>query len=466
MLIKVITTQGIVFCHLMAQLPQVYAVPDLPDNMSKHHATTPTQPMTQDGVPTLADLTRHVQTLVMQMQSLTTVVTGLANRPSGNNYHHSKAVVEKPQPFKGQGSEQARIFRSAFMVFASDREREFGTYHADGSPVIDVNGVHLMNQRKLITSFLTFMQEDAAIWARPQLELLADGKDVFNGTFRDCIEAFKLKFEPIQADQEARAKLSKLAQGNQTFSAHLAEFETWSPRTGWSDMDLYSRLYASLNQDYIERLSYFVPPPSTYSLLKDYGRIIDIQKQNKAAALDAQRGGSSGKSYSQPTTTPKGTGFQQPADPNAMDISATVDFSGLTGLTDRTKIRSVWQKAMKGCCRVCGAKNHGADKHPADTTCKHCGKTGHWSGVCLARLTGAPKAQNVSASVQGTVDPNEFSAAARAVGQSEAAGVPSASKGKERAKEDQGAELAALRDQIALQQKAMADMMARISASF
>jgi hypothetical protein len=79
---------------------------------------------------------------------------------------------------------------------------------------------------------------------------------------------------------------------------------------------------------------------------------------------------------------------------------------------------------------------------------------------------GAPKAQNVSASVQGTVDPNEFSTAARAVGQSETAGVPLASKGKERAKEDPGAKLAALRDQMALQQKQMAEMMARISASF
>jgi hypothetical protein len=403
-----------------------------------------------------------MQTLITTTQTLAISMQGLVHQSNRGN---PRSVVEKPQPFKGNSLENARIFQSAFLVFAQDREREFGLFDQNGVPIRDINGKQLGNQKKLITSFLTYMQDEAAIWARPQLELLAEEKEVFNGRFSKCIEAFKLKFEPIQADQEARSKLSKLTQGNKTFSAHLAEFETWAPWIGWSDVDLHLRLYTSLNQDYIERLSYFVPPPSTYSLLKEYGRTVDIQKQNIAAALDAQRGGSSGRTHTQPVA-PKGTGFQQPADPNAMVIDATVDFSGLKNLLDRNKIRSAWQKAMKGRYHVCGAKNHESDKHPTDTTCKHCGKQGHWATVCLTCLTGASKAQNVSASVQGTVDPNEFSAAARAVGQSETAGMSSASKEKERTKEDPGAELAALRDQMALQQKQMAKMMARISASF
>jgi hypothetical protein len=224
-------------------------------------------------------------------------------------------------------------------------------------------------------------------------------------------------------------------------------------------------LYTSLNQDYIEHLSYFVLPPLTYSLLKEYGCTVDIQKQNIAAALNTQQGGLLRRTHMQ-LSAPKGTRFQQPADPNVMVINATVNFSGLKDLSDRNKIRSAWQKAMKGCYRICRAKNHGLNKHLTDTTCKHCGKQGHWATVCLAHLTGAPKAQNVSASVQSTVDPNKFSAAACAIGQSEAAGVPLASKGKERVKKDPGAKLAALWDQMAMQQKQMAEMMTRISVSF
>jgi hypothetical protein len=230
-------------------------------------------------------------------------------------------------------------------------------------------------------------------------------------------------------------------------------------------MDPYSCLYTSLNQDYIERLSYFIPSPLTYSLLKEYSHIVNIQKQNIAAALNVQQGGLLGRIHTQ-LSAPKGTGFQQPADSKAMVINVTVDFSDFKSLSDWNKIRSTWQKAMKGRCRVCGAKNHKSDKYPMNTTCKHCGKQGHWATVCLVCLTGAPKAQNVSVLVQGTVDPNKFSVTACAIGQSEAAGMSSASKGNERAKEDPDAKLAALQDQMALQQKQMAKMMARILVSF
>jgi hypothetical protein len=62
--------------------------------------------------------------------------------------------------------------------------------------------------------FLTYMQDEAAVWARSQLKLLAEGEEVFSGCFIDCIEVFKLKFEPIQVNQEARTKLSKLTWGS------------------------------------------------------------------------------------------------------------------------------------------------------------------------------------------------------------------------------------------------------------
>jgi hypothetical protein len=141
-------------------------------------------------------------------------------------------MVEKPQPFKGNSLENAWIFRSAFMVFVQDWEREFGLFDQNGKPIWDINREQLASQKKLITSFLTYIQDEAAVWACPQLELLAKKKEVFNGRFSNCIEAFKLKFESIQANQEARAKLSKLTQSNKTFSARLAEFETWALRTG------------------------------------------------------------------------------------------------------------------------------------------------------------------------------------------------------------------------------------------
>jgi hypothetical protein len=186
------------------------------------------------------------------------------------------------------------------------------------------------------------------------------------------------------------------------------------PRIDWSKADSYSRTNVSLSPDYMERSS---------NVLEEQRQMINIQTQNPV--LNVHQGGSSGSSHTQMKS------------PNIANASTTADFSVLNGLTDYNEIQATWWKAMEG----------------------HCGKRGHWAIVCLTRLTKASKAQNVSALVQGTVDPKEFSAAACAIGQSEAAGVLSASKEKERAKEDLGAELAALRNTVAQQQEQIAEIM-------
>jgi hypothetical protein len=164
----------------------IFAKP-IPIDELDAHVVTPTQ---GSGPSSLADLTQLMQTLITTTQTLAISMQGLVNKLNGN---HPRSVVKKPQPFKGNGSENARVFQSAFMVFAQDQEREFSLYGSNGQPVQDVNGEQLANQKKLMTSFLTYMQDEAAVWACPQLELLAEGKEVFNDCFADCLEAFKLK---------------------------------------------------------------------------------------------------------------------------------------------------------------------------------------------------------------------------------------------------------------------------------
>jgi hypothetical protein len=49
------------------------------------------------------------------------------------------------------------------------------------------------------------------------------------------------------------------------------------------------------------------------------------------------------------------------------------------------------------CC--CGSKSHenSLEKHPGLPVCNHCGHTGHFSQVCLARLQGKPATQCTAA---------------------------------------------------------------------
>jgi hypothetical protein len=79
----------------------------------------------------------------------------------------------------------------------------------------------------MITSALSFMTKDAAVWARLYLEQLADHKPVFdNGKWDSFLKAFKQKFEPISASIEAKNKLYNLRQGKRLFASLESEFNT------------------------------------------------------------------------------------------------------------------------------------------------------------------------------------------------------------------------------------------------
>jgi hypothetical protein len=54
---------------------------------------------------------------------------------------------------------------------------------------------------------------------------------------------------------------------------------------------------------------------------------------------------------------------------------------------------------MKDRCHCCGSKLHknSLEKHPGLPVCNHCGRTGHFSRVCLACLQGKLAMQHAAA---------------------------------------------------------------------
>ena len=360
------------------------------------------------------------------------------------------------------------MFRNAFLVYAQSNLKDFRLYDNDCDPIVNTAGGHVLDETKLITAARSYFQEDAALWARPYIEELADGRAVCGGSWTNFVKQFRLKFEVLNTKTKAKIKLSEMHQGEkQSFAAFITEFETWAPRTGYSFPDLFDRLKERLNKNYLERLSYFPAPVTTYGELK--ARCLDIDKNLMELSNNLKLSQSAGSSRTAPTsrTTAQGqsSGFRAPHDPDAMDISASVDFAKARGLKDSGEVRREWQKAMRGHCSVCGASGHNKDKHGTQTiTCKWCGRNGHWERVCLSKLQGQQKAQNVSATPEIEVRAESSSPAARVAASS------SAAPKKERNLE---AEFAAMRDlidlqqkQMAAQQKQIADFQSKISQSF
>ena len=105
-----------------------------------------------------------------------------------------KGIVEKPAMFKGDNSDNARLFRNAFVVYMSDNEKYFAR-DQQGHVLRDANGAPIIDNPKAIKSALSYMTDKAAIWARPHIEKIANGGTVFNDSWAQFITEYKLKFE-------------------------------------------------------------------------------------------------------------------------------------------------------------------------------------------------------------------------------------------------------------------------------
>lgn len=100
-----------------------------------------------------------IQTLIQNQQALQTAIQGLvaqmARAPPQASASASKDAISQPSPFK-TGAKDARRFISAFTLWAQSK----------GSP-LNNNGVP--DQKQWISSALSFLEADAALWAVPHL---------------------------------------------------------------------------------------------------------------------------------------------------------------------------------------------------------------------------------------------------------------------------------------------------------
>jgi hypothetical protein len=190
-----------------------------------------------------------------------------------------RSIIEKPVVFKGKDSELAQLFWSAFHIWINANEDCFTLRDPQGKKVQGTNGATLLDVHKMVPSALSFMVEDAAVWAQPHIESLAKGKTPF-ADWDTFLAAFKLKFELVSLKADIKNKIIGMKQGKRTFCELVANFNTWASCTSWSDQDLFDCFKQILNANYINRLSYFLVVAKDYATLKVYGHSIDLQVTN------------------------------------------------------------------------------------------------------------------------------------------------------------------------------------------
>ncbi|KAF5392586.1 hypothetical protein D9757_002099 [Collybiopsis confluens] len=156
----------------------------------------PAQPGSSSAPPPPMTTEQIIHALAEQVANLTAAVSGRAA---------AKSSMNKPDLFKGQSSTEARHFLAQFLAWASEQP--------------DLKN----NHGKTIKSALGFLTDKAADWATPYLNKYNNGRVPFAGLWPNFVAAFKLRFESVDPEMEARAAIETIHQGKGQSAAEYSQ---------------------------------------------------------------------------------------------------------------------------------------------------------------------------------------------------------------------------------------------------
>ncbi|KAF5390510.1 hypothetical protein D9757_005205 [Collybiopsis confluens] len=156
----------------------------------------PAQPGSSSAPPPPMTTEQIIHALAEQVANLTAAVSGRAA---------AKSSMNKPDLFKGQSSTEARRFLAQFLAWASEQP--------------DLKN----NHGKTIKSALGFLTDNAADWATPYLNEYNNGRVPFAGLWPNFVAAFKLRFESVNPEMEARAAIETIHQGKGQSAAEYSQ---------------------------------------------------------------------------------------------------------------------------------------------------------------------------------------------------------------------------------------------------
>jgi len=292
---------------------------------------------------------------------LAKAIANLANISAmglANNLSKAKAV-QKPSPFKGEQGSDARWFLVAYTMWAMTQGTALNVVDQQGNPVD-------RKETEWIRAALSYLQDDASIWASPSMKEFADGGAPFDGQWDTFRRQFKARFETIDKVIDAKEKLRILWQGGSTVPEYAALFKESMARTGYSSMDLRDRFYDHLSVRVKDELVHTARPIDTLDRLVVVASDLDVRMCQRQAEKEQEkrRAGVSTEAVTAPTVCPS-VPFIPPAAPsNAMEV-------------DATHTREEFVCRMRGKCFGCGSiahnKRDGNHEHKVCTYCRHVG---------------------------------------------------------------------------------------------
>jgi hypothetical protein len=132
-------------------------------------------PQNNAGGAPLPDPPSENQPALDAMTQLTQAMATLTNVPTmqlANNLSKAKAV-QKPSPFKGDQGSDAQQFLAAFTMWVMAQGMALNMVNQHGEAVDH-------RDMEWIRATLSYLQDDAAVWASPAMEEFAVGRVPFD----------------------------------------------------------------------------------------------------------------------------------------------------------------------------------------------------------------------------------------------------------------------------------------------
>jgi hypothetical protein len=165
-----------------------------------------------------------------QLAEAMATLANISTMQLASNLSKAKAV-QKPSPFKGEQGSDARRFLAAFTMWAMAQGTTLN--------IVDRQGGYVEGRdMEWICAALSYLQDDAAIWAAPAMEEFAVGRVPFEERWSSFRKQFKARFETVDEAVDAKKRLHVLWQDTSTVPEYAALFKELMARTGYSQSDL------------------------------------------------------------------------------------------------------------------------------------------------------------------------------------------------------------------------------------
>ena len=170
--------------------------------------------MTQQLTP--VEIMNAIARLAVATNNIQQLIQTFLDQSGSSGSSNKKSMIQKPSPYTGKSSPDACHFIAAFTLYAQDTGTKLNSHIT-----VSDEQKWKADDQKWIRTALSFLQDEAVVWAMPYIEKMVKDEITFP-TWNNFCAAFKLQFETQDESADVKEALRKLYQSKLSVPEYVA----------------------------------------------------------------------------------------------------------------------------------------------------------------------------------------------------------------------------------------------------